>query len=66
VLPGENHLRTAVREYVAHSHTERNHQVLDGQLISRPANLNRPEPIVCRERVGGAVGHWETFVITMH
>ncbi len=27
VLLGENHLRTAVREYVAHYHTERNHQV---------------------------------------
>ena len=49
---GENHLRTAVREYVAHYHTERNHQVLDGRLIE-PANAAGAGPIVCRERIGG-------------
>jgi hypothetical protein len=53
VLLGENHLRTAVREYLSRYHKERNHQGLDGQLISPPANLNRPGPIVCRERIGG-------------
>ena len=30
---GENHLRTAVRAYVAHYHLERNHQGLDNKLI---------------------------------
>ena len=30
---GEGHLRTAVAEYVAHYHGERNHQGLDNQLI---------------------------------
>jgi transposase InsO family protein len=53
VLLGESHLRAAVREYLAHYHQERNHQGLDGQLISPPANLNRSGPVVCRERLGG-------------
>jgi hypothetical protein len=34
-------------------HEERNHQGLAGQLIVPLANLNRPGPIVCRERLGG-------------
>jgi hypothetical protein len=50
VLLGENHLRAAIREYLAHYHRERNHLGLDSQLIVPPANLNRPGPIVCRER----------------
>jgi putative transposase len=53
ILLGEGHLRAAVREYLAHYHQERNHQGLDGQLLSPPANLNRSGPIVCRERLGG-------------
>jgi putative transposase len=38
VLLGEKHLRTGVREYVAHYHTERNHRGLDGRLIAPTAN----------------------------
>jgi putative transposase len=53
VLLGENHLRTAVRDYVAHYHTERNHQGLDGRLIASPASDSGAGPIVCRERIGG-------------
>jgi hypothetical protein len=53
VLLGENHLRTAVREYVAHYHTERNHQGLEGRLIELQANAAAARPIVCRERLGG-------------
>jgi putative transposase len=41
-----------VREYLLHYHQEQNHRGLGGQLISPPANLNRPGPIVCRERLG--------------
>ena len=59
MLLGENHLRTAVREYVAHYHTERNHQDLEGRLIVPPANLNRPGPIVCRERLGGLLRFYD-------
>jgi putative transposase len=53
VLLGENHLRTAVREYVAHYHIERNHQGLEGRLIEPPANDSGTGPIDCRDRVGG-------------
>jgi putative transposase len=53
VLLGENHLRTVVREYVAHYHTERNHQGLDGRLIEPPANHTGTGPIDCRERLDG-------------
>jgi hypothetical protein len=59
VLLGENHLRTAVREYLVHYHAERHHQGLGGQLISPPANLNRPGPIVCRERLGGLLRFYD-------
>ena len=59
VLLGESHLRATVREYVAHYHEERNHQGLGGQLILPPANLNRPGPVVCRERLGGLLRFYE-------
>ena len=54
VLVGENHLRTAVREYVAYNHTERDHQGLEGRLIELPASAAAAGPIRCRERIGGA------------
>jgi hypothetical protein len=53
VLLGENHLRTAAREYVAHYHTERNHQGLESRLIDPSANDSEAGPIDCRERLGG-------------
>ncbi len=53
VLLGENHLRSAVHEYVAHYHTERNHQGLDSQLIEAPAIASGVGPVICHERVGG-------------
>jgi putative transposase len=59
VLLGEGHLPAAVREYLAHYHNERNHQGLAGQLIVLPANLNRPGPIVCRERLGGLLRFYD-------
>ncbi len=53
VLLGESHLRAVIRAYLVYYHEERNHRGLAGQLILPPANLNRPGPIVCRERLGG-------------
>jgi hypothetical protein len=49
----------AIREYLAHYHRERNHQGLDSQLIVPPANLNRPGPIDCRERLGGLLRFYD-------
>jgi hypothetical protein len=53
VLLGENHLRTAVREYVAHYHTERNHQGIEGRFIEPQANAAGAGPIDRCERMGG-------------
>jgi putative transposase len=59
VLLGENHLRTVVREYVAHYHNERNHQGLEGRLIEPPADDSGPGPIVCRKRLGGLLRFYD-------
>jgi putative transposase len=53
VLLGENHFRTAAREYVAHCHTERNHQGLESRLIEPPALAAEAGAIDCLERLGG-------------
>ena len=47
----EGHLRTAVTEYVAHYHTERNHQGIDVTIDSSVAAL---EEKVSRERIDQA------------
>ena len=47
-------LRRAIREYVEHYHTERNHQGLDNRLISPPVGEQPAHgPIECRKRLGG-------------
>jgi transposase InsO family protein len=52
----ERHLRTAVAEYIAHYQTERNHQGLGNELITRlPATANDAVPIMSRERLGGVL-----------
>jgi transposase InsO family protein len=57
---GESALRNAVLQYLAHYHTERNHQGLGNKLIE-------PEPAViplksgaveCRERLGGMLRYY--------
>ena len=57
ILFGENSLRHALREYVAHHHHERNHQGKDNLLLfPEPAiaQTNGLEgAIQCRERLGG-------------
>ena len=61
ILFGEASLRHALRQYVEHFHTERNHQgksnVLLFPAVSRgPA---REGPIQCRERLGGLLKYYE-------
>jgi putative transposase len=59
VLLGENHLRTVVRDYVAHYHRERNHQGLDNELIVPARRSSRSEGgIQCRERLGGMLRYY--------
>ncbi|WP_146526175.1 integrase core domain-containing protein [Novipirellula artificiosorum] len=54
ILFGENATRKAVRCFLDHYHTERNHQGLDNELIvpmDRPPDLNAE--IETTERLGG-------------
>ena len=54
VVPlGERHLRQLVREFVAHYHSERNHQGIGNALIDRPLMQRTRGPVHRRQRVGG-------------
>jgi transposase InsO family protein len=56
---GEDHLRRAVREYLVHYHTERNHQGLKNALIVQATASSVQTGIVkCRERLGGTLSHY--------
>jgi hypothetical protein len=53
ILFGEASLRRALREYVAHYHTERNYQDVGNRLLEPLATVSAiNEPIQCRERLG--------------
>jgi putative transposase len=55
---GERHLRTALREFAAHYHHERNHQGLSNELIE-PQSVQRPCGAVRRrQRVGGILSYY--------
>ncbi|MEQ1905724.1 MAG: hypothetical protein ABL888_16165 [Pirellulaceae bacterium] len=50
----ERQLAVAIREYLIHYHTERNHQGLDNQLIEPPPDPpDNTLPFHCTERLGG-------------
>jgi hypothetical protein len=57
---GERHLRAVVREFVEHSHAERNHQGL-GNVIPFPSRDSAPSVgrIGRRERLGGVLSFYE-------
>src|SRR5215813_14705064 len=52
ILLGERALSYAIRQYLAHYHTERNHQGLDNRLIAREAIDGQMGPVIRRERLG--------------
>ena len=55
----ERQLRRALKEYVAHYHTERNHQGLDNQLIEPGEEIGRVAgEIRCDERLGGMLKYY--------
>jgi transposase InsO family protein len=54
---GEHHLRSAVEEFVAHYHRERNHQGLQNRLIDGVAR--REGRIRRRQRLGGLLNYYE-------
>lgn len=59
ILFGENSLRRATREFLAHYHRERNHQGLNNRLIfPSPAGAIPTAPIQCRQRLGGMLNYY--------
>ena len=59
ILFGEASLRRALREYVAHYHTERNHQGVGNRLLKPLAIVSSTdEPIQCRECLGGMLNYY--------
>jgi putative transposase len=52
-------LRTAIREFVEHYHSERNHQGL-GNVIPFPSGVTPPDGRIYRhERLGGLLNFYE-------
>jgi putative transposase len=59
ILFGENSLRKAVEEFIAHYHFERNHQGLGNRLIVPPSlESNRTGAIQRRQRLGGMLNYY--------
>ena len=59
ILFGEESLRTAIQNFVAHYHSERNHQGLANQLISPEAgHLGRAGEVQRRQRLGGMLNYY--------
>jgi transposase InsO family protein len=56
---GEASLRTAVQNFLAHYHAERNHQGLSNRLICPdPAHLAASGAIQRRQRLGGMLNYY--------
>lgn len=56
---GEKMLNTAVRQFLEHYHTERNHRGLGNQLIDPGEEVGRPlGEVQCRERMGGLLRYY--------
>jgi len=61
ILLGDASLRRALREYVAHYHTERNHQGKGNVLLFPAASGHvspRGGPVYCQERLGGLLKYY--------
>jgi hypothetical protein len=59
ILFGERSMRRAMKEYVEHYHTERNHQGKGNVLLfQRVREARRENPLLCRERPGGLLRYY--------
>ena len=59
ILFGESSLRTAIQNFIAHYHSERNHQGLGNRLIQPdPDHLVNTGAVQCRERLGGRLNYY--------
>jgi putative transposase len=60
ILFGEASLRKTAREFVAHYHTERNHQGIGNILIVPDRNpVSQNGPVRCRSRLGGMLNYYD-------
>jgi len=58
VMLGERALHHAIRQYLVHYHTERNHQGLDNRLIAPEGAVDcQTGRVVRRERLGGLLSY---------
>jgi putative transposase len=59
VMLGEAALSYVIHQYLAHYHTERNHQGLDNQLIApEPGMGSRSGQVRRRKRLGGLLSYY--------
>src|SRR4030095_15291583 len=59
ILFGEPSLQRALSEFIAHYHSERNHQGKQNVLLfPAPAPAGHRPPIRCRERLGGLLRYY--------
>ena len=59
ILFGEASLRRALREYVAHYHSERNHQGVGNRLLEPlTTDISTDESVQCSERLGGMLNFY--------
>ena len=56
---GERSLRRAMKDYIAHYHTERNHQGKNNLLLFHRINkTDHGNPVRCRDRLGGLLRYY--------
>ena len=60
IIPlGERHLRSTIKEYLAHYHSERNHQGLCSRIIHVDENVGRSDGVIkTRSRLGGFLNYY--------
>ena len=60
IIPfGEEHLRQIIREYMAHYHTERNHQGLHSRIICPDEPIAKNDGVLkTRSRLGGLLNYY--------
>jgi putative transposase len=58
ILFGENALRNAVTQFIAHYHFERNHQGLENRLITPTATVRTIGPLRRKQRLGGLLNYY--------
>jgi len=57
IFVGQASLRRAIAHYMAHYHTERNHQGLENRVI-RPESIRGAGPVRRRPRLGGMLNYY--------